>query len=177
MNLTLTPIQKTNLKFGSIIGIASFLLMLIEYSVFRNRTVSAGVIEGNGTLLLLAVGISLGIKHRRRTEPNTLLTFRQAMITGLAIALWTALIYSLFSYSYVVFVNPQYVDEMLLRETYKLPQTATTAETVGARLIAEMTYRPMFQLFGKFLGSLFFGLVISSICSLVFTRKRKTQAA
>lgn len=173
MNTYLTAEQKSNVKFGLLIGLSSFILMMIDYFAFRNRPQSSGYVEGAGALLVFALGIIVGIRQRRKTHANSLLTFKQGLGTGLIISLWAGVFYSLLSCSYIVFINPHYVDEMLLRETYKLPHDVTAAESVGARLIAEISYRPEFQLAGKFLSSLFLGLIISSIYSFLNLKKQR----
>ena len=171
MSSHLLTAQKGNLKFVLVIGLSCFLLMLIDYYAFRNSGQPVGYVEGNGALLILIVGIVLSIRHRRNTDPNSELTFWQGLSTGIIIAFWSGLVYSISSYLYIFLINPHYVDEMLLNETYRLPHNVTAAESVGARFIAEITFKPIYQLVGKFLGSLFFGVIISAICSVLFRRK------
>lgn len=114
--------MKSFIKYGLGTGIVSGLWGLATFTVigwlnrvaFHGSIAAANVrsIGGLFSILILVVGISWAMLEVRRQNAG-LLTYGQAVKTGVLVACITALIVTVFTWLYCTVINPGYTDFMV----------------------------------------------------------------
>ena len=112
--------MKSTLKFGLVTGIISSVILLGLFSILTALNdkngwgFQASTIRGIGGLLSIpiqAIGIYMAMQNIKKL--TGVLTYGQALKTGLIVAATIAVVVALFSFIYCQFINPGFADYMV----------------------------------------------------------------
>jgi hypothetical protein len=165
--------MKSFIKYGLGTGIVSGLWGLVTFKVigwlnevaFHGSIAAANVrsIGGLFSIVILVLGIAWGMKEGRR-ENGGLLSYGQAVKTGVLVACITAVVVAVFTWLYCSVINPGYTDFMVadaertLRASGKAPgEIAHDLESV----------RKQFSTGAQVIQALVGQAVVGSLASLI----------
>ena len=160
---------KFTMKIGAFLGLALIIYALLLYAFGMDANEFPNMLY-----LLMILAIFLGTKRYRDTVMNGFISYPQALKTGTLIALFSAFIYTFYTYVFFKFIDPSQLESMI-------NQVEMNFETSG---YTEEQTKVMMQLTGKFMnGFLFFtgifshtflGFIFSLIIS-IFLKKENTS--
>jgi hypothetical protein len=165
-----TSAKQVMLNYGLLLGLASILIAVANFAfgdIYKPHW-SISIISGVASVIIIV----LGLKKIKESNGN-LLSLGEALKTGLGIALISGIIYVIYFYAFVNFIEPEYfanlakVQEVTMLEAYP----NMTDEQMENAL--EMSKK--FSGFGMIAAitlimSLFFGFIISLIAGLIMKR-------
>jgi hypothetical protein len=135
--------MKPFVKYGLWTGIISGLWGLVSFTfvgwlnrVFFHESIPATDIRsysGLFSILILVTGIYLGMKQAR-LRAGGVLTYGQAVKTGILVACVTAVLVACFSWLYCAVINPGYADFMVQDTGRTLAAAGKTPEEISQRL-------------------------------------------
>jgi uncharacterized protein DUF4199 len=172
--------MKSTLKLGLITGVISsiFLFGFFTLMVWLNGKngwgMQASSIRGIGGLLSIpvqAIGIYMAMQNIRRITGS--LTYRQAVKTGLIVALTVALIVAIFGFLYCTVINPGYA-EFMVRDAQKAmiaqgqSQQDISQQSVEVAKQFTAGAQVMMALAGQFITGALMSLIIG-----IFTKTKK----
>jgi hypothetical protein len=129
--------------------------------------------SGLFSLIILGLGIYLGMKQARARNAN-LLTYGQAVKTGVLIACITALFVGLFSFLYCAVINPGYTEFMVRDVQHSLTVAGKTPqEIVRGMEAARKEFSSGAQVGEALLGQSVMGILLSLILGLFLRRKNE----
>jgi hypothetical protein len=174
--------MKPFLKFGLGTGIVSGLWGLVSFTVvgwlngaFFHPSISATDIRsysGLFSVVILVMGIYLGMRQAK-VKNGGILTYGQAVKTGVLVACVTALLVAAFSWLYCAVINPGYADFMVSDTGRVLAAAGKTPQEISQRLEG---VRKEFSTGMQVMEALVGQVVVGSITSLIlgfFTRTKK----
>lgn len=173
--------MKPFVKSGLITGLAVGTWNLTCFSIvsWLNNSFSLGIpsasiraYSGLFGVVVLVAGIYAGMKAAKR-QNDGLLTYRQAITTGIGISVITALISGTFAFIYCTFINPGYTDYMV-QDTQKALVAAHASPNYINQRIAQA--RVQFSTTSQVLQALIGQSVVGSVCSFIigiFTKTKK----
>jgi hypothetical protein len=175
--------MKLFIKYGLWTGIVSGLWGLISFTFvgWLNRalfhwSIAATDIRsysGLFSILILVVGIYLGMKQAR-TKAVGVLTYGQAVKTGVLVACVTAVLVAFFSWLYCAVINPGYADFMVRDTGSAMAAAGKTQQEISRRL---EDVRKEFSTGKQVMEALVGQAVVGSLVSLIlgaFMRTRKS---
>jgi hypothetical protein len=165
-----TSAKQVMLNYGLLLGLASILIAVANFAfgdIYKPHW-SISIISGVASVIIIV----LGLKKIKESNGN-LLSLGEALKTGLGIALISGIIYVIYFYAFVNYIEPEYfanlakVQEVTMLEAYP----NMTDEQMENAL--EMSKK--FSGFGMIAAitlimSLFFGFIISLIAGLIMKR-------
>jgi hypothetical protein len=175
--------MKLFVKYGLWTGIISGLWGLASFTFvgWLNRSFFHGSIpatdirsySGLFSIVILVVGIYLGMKQAR-LRARGVLTYGQAVRTGVLVACVTAVVVAFFSWLYCAMINPRYADFMVQDTGRTLAAAGKTPQEISQRL---ESVRKEFSTGMQVMEALVGQAVVGSIAALIlgaFMRTRKT---
>jgi hypothetical protein len=129
-------------------------------------------ITGIVSLLILGIGIFAGMQRIKRQQ-HGMLTYKQAILAGILIALICGIITALFSFIYCQLINPHFAADMLA-ESRKLMIAQGVAESQVAINLAEIHKQlttPILVM-QALLGQSLAGTIISLVMALFIKTKK-----
>ena len=174
-----SPIGPTIIRYGLIGG-----LIFVVYSLLGNligfSRPSAGIasVVLNG-LISLAIYIGLlvvAVRHFRDKENGGAITFGKAFMIGLGVALITAIINGLFTFIYVSYIEPDYL-ETTMRDMESLYESfgLTEDQMEEALKKARESMTPTAILRNSVIYSLVFGSIVSAIVAAIMKRQPQPE--
>ena len=168
------PIGPTITRYGVIGG-----LIFVVYGLLGNiigfARPSAGMLSLalNGLIsLVLYVGLMvIAIRHYRDTENDGVVSFGKAFLIGLGIALIVAVFNTIFSYIYMNFIEPDYLDTTL-REMERMYEGLGMSEEQieNMMLEAQKNMSPGRMVIQSVLFSGIFGAIVAAIVAAILKR-------
>ena len=164
------PTKKVALNYGVILGIVSILISVIIYALDKHydqdwTTRSPG-------LIAMIVIIFLGIKKYREFNDG-FLTLGQALKTGVGIALIGSIIGLAYSFIFVNYIEPDYLNTMIEMQEQKLiddfPDMTDEQLETQMNLVKKLS-TPLFSSAIGLIVGLFFGFIISLISGLILKK-------
>jgi hypothetical protein len=175
--------MKLFVKYGLWTGIVSGLWGLVSFTTvgWLNKSFFHGNIpatdirsySGLFSILILVVGIYLGMKQARLKAAGVL-TYGQAVKTGVLVACVTAVVVAFFSWLYCAVINPGYTDFMVADAGRTLAAAGKTQEEISQRLV---DVRKEFSTGMQVMQALVGQVVMGSVAALIlgaFMRTRKS---
>lgn len=175
--------MKTFVKYGLWTGILSGLWGLVSFTVvgWLNTSAFHGSIpatqirsySGLFSIIILALGIYIGLKQARTRNAN-ILTYSQAIKTGIGIALVTAIIVALFTWLYCTVINPGYTEFMV--QDCQRTMTAAGKSPAEVAQCVEATHKEFStgaQVAQALIGQAVAGTLLSLIFGLFLHTKNK----
>ena len=175
--------MNTFVRYGLWTGIISGLWGVVCFTVvgwlnkaFFHESIPATDIRscsGLFSLLILVVGIYLAIKQAR-SRAGGMLTYGQAVKTGVLVACVTAVVAAFFSWLYCAVINPGYADFMVQDTGRTLAAAGKTAQEISQRLVeVRKEFSTGAQVMEALVGQVVVGTVVSLILG-AFMRSRKS---
>lgn len=173
--------MKSFIKYGLWTGVVSGLWALVTFKVigwlntvaFHGRLPATNVrsIGGLFSIVILVLGIALAIGEVRRQNAG-LLTYGQAVKTGVLVACIVALIMGVFALLYCTVINPGYTDFMVADAERTLRAAGKTPSEIAPELDS---VRKQFSV-GAQVGQALVGqTVVGSIASLILGAFMRTK--
>ncbi len=165
--------MKTEIKYGLYTGIGVCMWTMVEHFLgFKSTTMQIGQFTRVFVILLPIVMIVLGIREKRNIDFRGRLEFVDGVKSGFLISVISGLITALFLVIYGSFINPEYLDLLIMFEKSKMIGQGIPENEIGPKIDAMRTMNtlPIQPLF-MFLGSVFSGLAISIIGSAALKKK------
>ncbi len=158
------------LKHAILIGLVSLVWGIITYvsGLFTQQWV------GYVSYLILLVGIVLAMKEWRDRVQKGVLSFGNAFKVGMLFCLWSALI-SVLSMVFMLYVlAPEMIQEILkASEQQMLDRGLSDQEIEVAMTWTRRFVTPGWLTFFSFVGTLFFGMLLSLVAALFMKKEPK----
>ncbi|MFD1294328.1 DUF4199 domain-containing protein [Lutibacter holmesii] len=161
------------LNYGLILGFISIILALANFAfgdIYEPHW-SMQVVSGAASIVLIVLGLK-----KLKENNNNLLSLGEALKTGLGIALISGLVYIVYFYVFVNFIEPNYfmnlgkVQEAAMLEAY--PNWSDEQMEASLEMAKKMSGFGMISAIVMIM-SLFFGFVISLIAGLIMKRSEE----
>jgi len=173
--------MSTKFKHALVTGITVGVFAIAFFSIVdglntsNNWGMNPANIRGLGgllTIVILATGIYLTMQAVKKQQGN-MLTYGQALKTGLLVAVVTAVITALFGFIYCQVINPGYAAYMV-SETQKAAMAAKeNNQQLAADIAAAKTeYSTTMQVIQALVGQSVVGTVVSLIMGLFIKTKK-----
>lgn len=168
--------MKTYLAYGFAIAFANLLLATLLFFVgFHSNPDKLGAAQAIGTVGSIAiciVAIVLGTKARRAELPPTEpFGYGRAFGAGVMITLFAALFTIITHWLYIAVINPEMTDVILQSQVAKMEEAGLPSDQIdNAQNMMRRMMHPAFQAVFAFLGTLFFGVIISLVTSAFLKR-------
>lgn len=167
--VTQSPV-KNGLIYGLITGVAMIIIMLLLHLANLYMTPGLQYLIYIGTI----VGMYLGIVNYRDKILNGYITYGGAFYSGFLIGLFSTILYVIFFFIYIKFINPGMIDDMMTMARQKLEEKAGDLSEdqmdMAMSMQAKFMSPPMLALFGL-IGNLIFSTIIALILAIV-TKKQ-----
>ena len=171
---------RTPVYYGFIIALCASILMLslVGLDMLGPDAVSSNKEMIGGTLLFLMIylfllfGIYFALK-KQKDEGKGLLSFKKAMLQGVATSLSAAAFSVLFTFLFYELAYPEYVPELIsaLREKMELENVAL--EKIEEKLTERRAYyRTLNQALYSFIGNLITGIAFTLLLSFFLKTNR-----
>lgn len=173
--------KKTVFRFGAISFVTLCILGLINY--FLNIKISGynAAIGGYISILLASMFIFFGIKQFRDEKNGGFITYKQAFLIGILIAVFPSLANGIYNVIYVKFIDPgfmdKYYDVAIQEMRAKLPPDELQVKLKSLESERAMLKNIYLQFIVMFLTVFLTGAVVTAISSLVLSRKPKAKTA
>ncbi len=172
--------MKSTIKFGLITGVISgiFLFGYFSLGVWLNTKYNWGMqtenIRGVGGLISIpiqAIGIYLAMQNVKKL--TGVLTYLQAIKTGLLVAVTVAIIIALFSFFYCRFINPGFAEYMVKDALKAMVASGESQQQINQDLVSvAKQFTTSAQVMEALVGQFGTGLIISLILGL-FAKTKK----
>jgi len=171
--------MKSTLKFGLVTGLISsvFLFGFFSLVVWLNEKNGWGMqaenIRGIGGLLSIpiqAIGIYMAMQNTKKL--TGMLTYGQAIKTGLLVAITIAVIVALFSFLYCQFINPGYAEFMVKDAQKAMVANGESQQQINQHsVMVSKQFTTGAQVMMAIVGQFVTGLIISLIIGLFIKTK------
>jgi len=171
--------MKSTLKFGLATGLISsvFLFGFFSLGVWLNEKNGWGMqaenIRGIGGLLSIpiqAIGIYMAMQNTKRL--TGMLTYGQAIKTGLLVAVTIAVIVAIFSFLYCRFINPGYAEFMVKDAQKAMAASGKSQQQINQdSVMVSKQFTTGAQVLMALVGQFVTGLIISLIIGLFIKTK------
>jgi hypothetical protein len=168
-NLPIPP-KKVSLNYGIILGIILILISVIIYALDKHYD-QDWVTRSPGIIAMFVI-IFLGIKKYREFN-NGFLKMGQALKTGIGIALIGAIISLIYTFIFLNYIEPDYMDKMMEIQEQTLIERFPdfTDEQIETQLaMVEKFSSPAVTTAFVLIVSLFFGFIISLISGAILKK-------
>lgn len=152
--------------------LASVLMISCKLGVYftHSQFTTFGVYSGLIALLLILIPLVLAIRNRK-DELKGFITMREVMKTALGISVVTALIVSIFTYLYFMFLDHETLEQLIVQTTEFLKKENKPQAEIDLAIISlKEFYTPLRQATGVLTGVLIAGLILSFISSTFFVK-------
>ena len=160
-----------SINYGLITGLATIIYSIILYIMNLTFNRSLGLLS----ILILLIGIIYGTKVFRDKNQGGFITYGQALVSGVIIALIVAILGGIFTYILNVFIDPdltekglQFMEEQLVKkERFSDDQIEMIIERARERT------NPIKSAFWSMLGTTVIGFILSLITSAFLKKEQQ----
>ena len=172
---------KTSILYGIIVSLAGSVLMvsLVGLKLIGPSSIPLDNEMIGGTVLFLFLylfllfGIYFAIKKQKQRNGQTI-TFKEALLQGIAVSLSTAVFSVLFTYLFYDVLYTNYVSETLEALKIKMESVNVPKELVNEKLLEKETYySTSVQSFYSFIGNLITGVAFTLLLSFFLKSNTK----
>jgi hypothetical protein len=155
--------MKRLVAYGILTGLASAGWNFLEYTLtYKGHPV--GRFSGVIAVLFLFVGLWQGISAYRNQDKGGVITYWEAVLAGMLIALVAGLIQASFVYVYHVVINPAFASYVLEMKRQELAaQGATPAQLAQVARKIRDVYQPLRLSLGILGGCMVVGMIMTLI--------------
>jgi hypothetical protein len=160
-------VWKANLTNGLILGLLSIVYTLVLYFFDLTFNRSLGYI-----FMVVQIGILFYmLKAYRETQLHGFMTYGQSLGAGVVIILYSTILTTIFTYILYKFIDTGLTAKLLaFTEENMVKRGMPQAQIDAGMAMSKKMLTPEFMLISGFLGSMFFGTIVSLLVS-IFTRK------
>jgi hypothetical protein len=131
------------------------------------------------SLVILLAGIFYGTFQYRNVYLGGYISFGKAFLSGFIIVLTAAILSSLYSYIFLTFIDPSYLEKIIqqtLEQTEaKMAEKGVTADQMEPALAMTRKFMsPVMMLVMGILSSAFFGAILSLISAAIIKKEDKS---
>lgn len=171
-NLPIPP-KKIAINYGIILGVFSILISVLIYAFDKHH--DQDWITRSPGLIVMIVIIFLGIKKFREFNDGYL-KLSQALKTGIGIALIGAIISLIYTFIFLNYIEPNYMDEMMeiqeLAMMDRFPDFTDEQIETQMEMVRKFSTPAMTTAFALII-SIFFGFIISLISGLILKKSNE----
>lgn len=168
-NVPLQP-KKVSLNYGIIFGVVSILVSVVIYAMGKHY--DQDWITRSPGLIAMIVIIFLGIKKYRELN-NGFLKMGEALKTGIGIALIGAIISLIYTFIFLNYIEPDYMNKMMEIQEEALIERFPdfTDEQIESQMeMVKKFSTPIMTTAMALIVSLFFGFIISLISGFILKK-------
>lgn len=167
--------KNTIKKFGIYASLVGGLMFIGSHFFNWNMDYSLLEIFGYASILASLSFVFFGIKHFRDKINNGFVTFKKALLIGLAISAIASLVIGILDVIYLTEINPDFVSEYTKYALEGMKNTLSPEEFVTQKAILEEQMKffenPAFSGLLMFATVFPIGIIVSLISSLILQRK------
>ena len=167
------PPKKIAINYGIILGVFSILISVLIYAFDKHH--DQDWITRSPGLIVMIVIIFLGIKKFREFNDGYL-KLSQALKTGIGIALIGAIISLIYTFIFLNYIEPNYMDEMMeiqeLAMMDRFPDFTDEQIETQMEMVRKFSTPAMTTAFALII-SIFFGFIISLISGLILKKSNE----
>jgi hypothetical protein len=158
---------KANLTNGLILGLIGIVYSLVLYFLNMSTNKSIGYVF----ILVQIVVLFFLVKSYRDNYMHGMITFGQALGTGVIICLYYSIIMAIFTYILYAFIDTGLIDKILAMSEEAGLKKGYSQEQIdmGMKFTKKIMTPPVMAIFGIF-SNMFFGVIMSLIVA-AFVRK------
>ena len=167
------PPKKIAINYGIILGVLSILISVLIYAFDKHH--DQDWITRSPGLIVMIIIIFLGIKKFREFNDGYL-KLSQALKTGIGIALIGAIISLIYTFIFLNYIEPNYMDEMMeiqeLAIIDRFPDFTDEQIEKQMEMVRKFSTPAMTTAFALII-SIFFGFIISLISGLILKKSNE----
>lgn len=165
------------IKFAMQYGLITALVVIIYALILSVLDASNHPIQ-NMAYLFLFGGIGYGIFRFRNTEMEGFITYSGALSFGSFITLFASFILGIYTYIYLLYVEPTAIGESLKIAQEELMKTELTDEQIESAIKIQAQFAtPANWSFSAFFVNLLLGFIFTLIISIFLKKKEDPQPA
>ena len=163
--------------WGAISGL--FYIILTWISLDKREVFSDFAAWGFITMVLYIIILGTGIffamrSARTKLYASTGINYAQTLYVGVVTAVVTGILFGIFSFVYIEFLNPGLVSELVKEMTAEMTRLKKTpVEIADTVMHVRESYEPKNQLMSSLIGTSIMGIICSALLA-VFVRNRDT---
>ena len=153
--------------------LASLLVITVKLAVYFTHTqfTQFGIYSGLLSLLLLIFPLFIAVKEKRDKELNGFIPLKEAIKTGLGIAVISGLTISTFTFLYYTFIDRETLTVLIKKSEAFMQQQKKSQSEIDLQITAlKEFYSPLRQATGALTGILTSSLILSFIFSTFLVR-------
>lgn len=162
------------IKFSIIYALANIGVALVMYIL--------EIMDKSWLITILSLGVNAAImffamKSRKNDTLNGYMTYGQGLGTGMLIAIFGGLVTAVYTFVFYSYIDPEFIDKMLeISRTEMLKKDMSDEQIDQALEMSKKFMSPIMMTVFAYIGSLFFGLIISLVLAAV-TKNENPNAA
>ena len=162
------------IKFSIIYALANIGVALVMYIL--------EIMDKSWLITILSLGVNAAImffamKSRKNDTLNGYMTYGQGLGTGMLIAIFGGLVTAVYTFVFYSYIDPEFIDKMLeISRTEMLKKDMSDEQIDQALEMSKKFKSPIMMTVFAYIGSLFFGLIISLVLAAV-TKNENPNAA
>jgi len=165
--------MKTLAIYGLVTGLVISGWMYLEFLAGFHGS-ETGRYTGFAALLLTILGIYVGIRAYRNNVKAGKMNFWQGVLAGVIISIFAGLITAAFTFAYLRYINPGFVDYMVdLNRQTLVQRGATEVQVQSNEIVTRELFQPLPQALRAFGGYVAAGCLFSLIISGLLKTKRQ----
>lgn len=123
--------MKPEYRYGLSCGAGLIGWVLIEFALgFHTTSLEIGQYSGYFSIIIPIVVIYIALREQQLRSAG-FLNFKEGINTGFQIALYSAVLFSLFLYAYNNYINPEWIDSLVEWQRKKLILDGATDDEIG----------------------------------------------
>jgi len=155
-------------SYGLITGTGAGIWLIVYYEFIYSIAPFWGLVGW----VILGAGIYLGIKSTRETVYQGKISFSQAVMTGVIISFLAGLVTGVFNFIYVKWINTEFLEFILAESKKVMEEKAASSEELQQQLDGiQKSFSPSQQFFASLTGTLFYGLIITLVASILLRNR------
>ncbi len=157
-------------NYGIILALVSIIVLVIMYILNIEKSWPLSIGSTIATILVFVYGI----KAYKMANGN-LLSLREAIKVGLAIAVIGGIIAAIYAYIHYTMIYPEFIEmtkETAYEQMMERNPNLTDEQVTQAMEMSSMFMSPSFFSLMSIIGSLFFGLIVSLIAGLIMKKEQ-----
>lgn len=162
------------IKFSIIYALANIGMALVMYIL--------EIMDKSWLITILSLGVNAAImffamKSRKNDTLNGYMTYGQGLGTGMLIAILGGLVTAVYTFVFYSYIDPEFIDKMLEISRAEMLKKDMSDEQIDQALeMSKKFMSPIMMTVFAYIGSLFFGLIISLVLAAV-TKNENPNAA
>ncbi len=162
-----TTILSNGIQYGLYAGIGSVLLSLLFYALDVSRE---SYIQWLSYVILIAAIVLATINYRDKINGG-LISYGDAFLTGLFVALTSAVITVIYSYIFIKYIDPNFTKEMLDAVEQKLADKGLSDEMIDQQVaMAGKFMKPGLMMITGFITIAVMGVILSLITAAILKK-------